>query len=99
VPFTQNKNSIHLKYESSTYKVQTGLTDGEGKLSILHADPNSTYGWHSRYYAHKEPAISLLFEASQPTAKFYTFFGFENDVLEVTEKEFLINSKVYSFGE
>jgi hypothetical protein len=34
VPFTKNKNSIHLNYESSIYKVQTGLMNGEGKFSI-----------------------------------------------------------------
>ncbi|GAB1472037.1 hypothetical protein MASR2M66_29150 [Chloroflexota bacterium] len=82
VPFTQNKNSIHLKYESSTYKVQTGLLQGEGEFSILRADPNSTRGWRSRYYGDKEPAISLLLETEQPTARFWTFFGFEDDSAE-----------------
>lgn len=82
VPFTQNENSLLLNYEASTYKIQTGLSNGEGKLSILRADPNSTYGWRSRYYGHKEPAISLLLEAHQPTARFWTFFGFENDSAE-----------------
>ncbi|RJP47025.1 MAG: hypothetical protein C4583_17540 [Anaerolineaceae bacterium] len=79
VPFVKNKNSIHLNYESSIYKIQTGLTNGEGKFSILRADPNSTRGWRSRYYGHKEPAISLLLETDQRTVRFYTFFGFEND--------------------
>ena len=79
VPFTQNKNSLHLNYEASTYKIETGLINGEGKLSILRADPNSTRGWRSRYYGHKEPAISLLLEVNQPTVRFWTFFGFETD--------------------
>jgi Heparinase II/III-like protein. len=79
VPFVKNKNSIHLNYESSIYKIQTGLTNGEGKFSILRADPNSMRGWRSRYYGHKEPAISLLLETDQRTVRFYTFFGFEND--------------------
>lgn len=79
VPFLQNKNSLLLSYEAITYKIETGLFSGEGKLSLLRADPNSTYGWRSRYYAHKEPAISLLLEANQPIVQFYTFFGFEND--------------------
>jgi hypothetical protein len=82
VPFTENKNSLHLKYEASTYKIQIGLTDGEGKFSIVRADPNSTRGWRSRYYGHKEPAISLLLEANQPTVRFWTFFGFENDTVD-----------------
>jgi len=91
VPFTQNKNSVHLKYEASTYKIQTGLTNGEGELSILRADPNSAYGWRSCYYGHQEPAISVLFEASQPTVRFYTFFGFESDDIELDHSILLVN--------
>jgi hypothetical protein len=78
----ENKNSLHLKYEASTYKIQIGLTNGEGKFSIIRADSNSTRGWRSRYYGHKEPAISLLLETHQPTARFWTFFGFENDTVD-----------------
>ncbi|GJQ34965.1 MAG: hypothetical protein JETCAE01_09750 [Anaerolineaceae bacterium] len=99
VPFTQNKNSLHLKYEASIYKIQTGLLKGEGKFTTLRADPDSTYGWRSRYYGHKEPAISLLLEADQPSVRFWTFFGFRNDVCEISGNEILINSKPVSIGE
>ena len=99
VPFTQDKNSLLLKYEASTYKIETGLLNGEGKFSILRADVNSTYGWRSRYYALKEPAISLLHVAHQSAVRFWTFFGAENDVLEMTVKEFILNSTPYSLGE
>ena len=95
VPFTQKENSLLMNYEASTYKIQTGLLNGDGKFTILRADPNSTYGWRSRYYAHKEPAISLLLETHQVNARFYTFFGFESDTIEITETELLINSKIY----
>jgi asparagine synthase (glutamine-hydrolysing) len=93
VPFTQKENSLLLNYEASTYKIQTGLLSGEGKFTTFRAAPNSTYGWRSRYYAHKEPAISLLLETHQVNASFYTFFGFENDVLELNENSFKLNSK------
>ncbi len=99
VPFTQNKNSLHLKYEASIYKIQTGLLKGEGKFTTLRADPDSTYGWRSQYYGHKEPAISLLLEADQPSVRFWTFFGFRNDVCEISGNEILINSKPVSIGE
>lgn len=99
VPFTQNKNSLHLKYEASTYKIQTGLTNGEGKFSILRADLNSTYGWRSRYYGHKEPAISLLYETIQPQAVFWSFFGFEDDVVEFDGNILKLNSKNISLVE
>ncbi len=99
VPFTQNKNSLHLNYEASTYKIETGLINGEGKLSILRADPNSTRGWRSRYYGHKEPAISLLLEANQSHACFWTFFGFEGDIVEMIGNNLKVNSKIYQLGE
>jgi asparagine synthase (glutamine-hydrolysing) len=90
-PFIENKNSLHLKYEANTYKIQTGLLNGEGKFSIVRADPNSTRGWRSRYYGHKEPAISLLLEAHQPAARFWTFFGFEDDEGEMSKSALSIN--------
>ncbi|MDP1545306.1 MAG: alginate lyase family protein, partial [Anaerolineales bacterium] len=46
------------KLVDSKIKIQVGLMEGEGKFSIVRADPNSTRGWRSRYYGHKEPAIS-----------------------------------------
>jgi hypothetical protein len=67
--------------------------NGESKFTTLRADPTSTYGWRSRYYAHKESAISLLLETHQANASFYTFFGIENDVLEPNENSFNLNSK------
>ena len=63
--------------------IQTGLLSGHGNFSTLRADPASRRGWRSQYYGHKEPAISLLLEAKQPAAIFYTFFGFENDALNL----------------
>ncbi|GAB4401227.1 MAG: alginate lyase family protein [Anaerolineales bacterium] len=91
VPFTQNKNSLHLKYEASTYKIETDLLNGKGKLSIIRADPKSTRGWRSCYYGHKEPAISLLLETNQPAARFYTFFGFETDIVELNGDILFVN--------
>ncbi len=91
VPFAQNKNSLHLSYEASTYKIETGLMKGEGKFSILRADSKSTSGWRSRYYGQKEPAISILLETHQPKARFYTFFGYEADSIEVSGDVLVIN--------
>lgn len=90
-PFIENKNSLHLKYEASTYKIQTDLLSGEGEFSIVRADPNSMRGWRSRYYGHKEPAISLLLEVHQPAARFWTFFGFEDDEGEMSKSALSIN--------
>lgn len=88
---------VLIKYPTSklvdSIKIQTGLMNGEGNFSILHADSNSTYGWRSRYYGHKEPAISLLLETNQPNARFYTFFGFENDEVKFIGDDLKLNQK------
>lgn len=95
--------AVLLKFPTSklveSIKVQTGLISGESKFSIVRADPNSTLGWRSRYYGHKEPAISLLLEVDQSTVRFWTFFGFENDDLEMAGNKLTINSKPYSLEE
>lgn len=87
------------KLSDSRIKIQMGMLDGNGKFSILRADPNSTRGWLSRYYAHKEPAISVMLEATQPQVTFWSFFGFEDDVVEIVGNELKINSKPISLVE
>jgi len=87
------------KPSDSRIKVQMGILDGNGNFSLVRADPNSTRGWRSRYYGHKEPAISLMLEANQPQVTFWSFFGFEYDVVEIVGNELKINSKAYSLVE
>jgi hypothetical protein len=86
------------KLPDSKLNIQTGLVSGNGEFSLVRADPNSTRGWRSRYYGHKEPAISLMLETDQPQVTFWTFFGVEDDVirfvngmLKVNEIEININ--------
>jgi len=71
------------KLSDSRINIQMGLMKGNSTFSIFRADPNSTRGWRSRYYGHKEPAISAMLEAHQRQACFWTFFGFESDILEM----------------
>jgi asparagine synthase (glutamine-hydrolysing) len=92
-PFEQKNNSVLLSMDDMKYNVQVGMTEGHGKISLVRADPNSMRGWRSRYYGHKEPAISLMLEAHQKNVTFWTFFGFENDVVEVEGNELKVNSK------
>ncbi len=87
------------KPSDSRIKIQTGMIKGSGNFSVVRADPNSTRGWRSRYYGHKEPAISLMLEANQPQVTFWSFFGFENDVVEVVGTELKVNSKSISLVE
>ncbi|HUG34750.1 MAG TPA: alginate lyase family protein, partial [Anaerolineales bacterium] len=78
-PFEERDDSILLSLDGMKYIVQVGLADGSGDFSLVRADPNSTRGWRSRYYGHKEPAISLMLEADLPKVTFWSFFGFEHD--------------------
>src|SRR6185295_3121493 len=58
-PFEQKDNSVVFALDGMKYKVQIGMTGGTNNFSLVRADPNSTRGWRSRYYGHKEPAISV----------------------------------------
>ena len=98
-PFEQIGNSVSLSLNGMKYKVQVGMIEGNGNFSLVRGDPNSTRGWCSRYYGHKEPAISVMLEAHQPQVTFCTFFGFENDVVELVGNKLKINSKKISLVE
>jgi len=90
--FEHNGNSILLTLESIKYKLQVGMVNGNSDLSVVRADPASTRGWRSRYYGHKEPAISVMLEANQPQVTFWTLFGFEDDVVEIMGDILKVNS-------
>ena len=98
-PFEQKENSVLLSLDEMKYKVQVGMTEGNSKFSLPRADPNSTRGWRSRYYGHKEPAVSVTLEATQPQVAFWSFFGFENDDVVIVGNELRINSKNISLVE
>jgi hypothetical protein len=86
-------DSTHRASELSDSRVliQMGLLEGNGNFSIVRADPNSTRGWRSRYYGHKEPAISLMLEAKQSQVTFWTFFGVEGDVIRFANGVLKVN--------
>jgi hypothetical protein len=90
--FEHNGNSILLSLNEMKYKLQVGMVNGNSDLSIVRADPESTRGWRSRYYGHKEPAISVMLEAEQTQVAFWSFFGYEDDVLEVEGNTLKMNS-------
>ena len=77
----------------SKIQIQVGVLQGNGNFSLVRADANSTRGWRSRYYGHKEPAISLMLETNQKNVTFWTFFGFENDIVEVDGDILNVNSQ------
>ncbi len=83
----------HSEPSDSKVFVQMGLAEGNGNFSIVRADPDSTRGWRSQYYGNKEPAISLILETGQTKATFWSFFGFEDDVIEAKDNILKINSR------
>ena len=80
------------KLSNPRVKIQVGTLDGDSTFSIVRADPNSTRGWKSAYYGHKEPAISVMLETDRSQACFWTFFGFESDSIELMGDVLRINS-------
>lgn len=72
---------VCLYPESHRLHIRMGLLEGKGDLSLVRGDPNSRRGWRSRYYGHKEPALSVRFVTERAQACFWTFFGFEGDVV------------------
>ena len=77
----------------SRVRIQMGLVEGSGNFSVVRADPQSTRGWRSKCYGKKEPAISAMLETDQPQAVFWTFFGFEEDVVEAKGNTLQISTK------
>ena len=91
-PYEQEENTILLSLTSLKYRVQMGLMDGKSTLSVARADSNSTRGWRSRYYGDKQPAISATLETDQPRACFWTYFGFEKDLVQIEGETFNLGS-------
>ncbi|MDP1714316.1 MAG: alginate lyase family protein [Anaerolineales bacterium] len=83
---------LDSKLSDSRIKMQVGMVEGNSTFSIVRADPNSTRGWRSQFYGHKEPAISVMLETDQPQVVFWTFFGFEDDVVVLNRDVLQINS-------
>ena len=71
------------KLSESRVSIQMGVLDGDARFSVVRADPQSTRGWRSKYYGQKEPAISARLETDQPQVVFWTFFGSEEDAVEL----------------
>ncbi len=91
--FKHQSNAILLSVDSIKYKAQFGVIEGNEKLSVVRAEPNSTRGWRSQYYGEKEPAISLMLEADRSAATFWSFFGFEDDLIQLNGYILKINSQ------
>ncbi len=75
----KESKSFGLLHRTEKIHVRMGLLEGEAKFSLVRGDEHSTRGWRSRYYGHKEPALSARLETKRAQAVFWTFFGFDGD--------------------
>ena len=75
--FEWDEEAGHLKLltRAGPYHVKLGLTRGTGTFSLSRAEADSPRGWRSRYYLHREPALSLDFSAPGSRALFWTLLG------------------------
>ncbi len=83
LPYAFDQNStVVLKINNTRMMIQTGLMEGQGKVSLVRGDPKSTRGWRSRYYGEKSPAISLAMEKCGSALCFWTYFGSPKDNIQ-----------------
>lgn len=98
-PFEQRSRSVILAVDSNRYSAQFGVREGNADLSIVRADPHSRRGWRSQYYGEKEPAISVMLETDQASVTFWSFFGFESDLIESVGNVLKINSQAIDLNK
>jgi hypothetical protein len=76
-PYTYDDklHKVILHTGKGDYRMFSGLLEGTGESSLIRADENYPRGWQSRYYYHKEPALSFDLVTEHSTATFYTILG------------------------
>jgi asparagine synthase (glutamine-hydrolysing) len=72
--FYWNAGSGYLKLHTlaGEYSACIGALPGAVKRSLVRADPDGTRGWVSRYYYHREPALSIEQMAMGSSVSFWT---------------------------
>jgi hypothetical protein len=77
LPFQWNEpqRTLTLNTPYGPYQTYVSTTSATGRFDLARGDLNSVQGWRSRYYAHKEPAISLAFTSSCKTVCFWSLFS------------------------
>jgi asparagine synthase (glutamine-hydrolysing) len=82
--------TLALNTPHGPYQVQIITPGVTGQFSLICAGENSIRGWHSRYYAYKEPALSLNLTLRNRTAQFLTLVGPAAASLQASESEISI---------
>ena len=66
---------LSLQTTAGPYYAHLSTTAKAGQYSLVRADENSPRGWHSPYYYHREPALSVALNARTEALYFLTLFG------------------------
>jgi asparagine synthase (glutamine-hydrolysing) len=78
-PYTwdSEERRLTLHYPAGDYRVQIDVTPAalDADISLVRADPESIRGWRSRFYADREPALSLAVTVHAPQVKFISRFA------------------------
>lgn len=75
---------LTLKTPAGPYRIEVGASN-PSVSSIVRADSGSARGWRSRYYNHREPALSLALTARSKILNFWTVFGAEPFTLTASD--------------
>ena len=86
------ENTLQISLQSKLIKAKFGVIGGQLVFSTISADPASTRGWISRYYGHKEPALSVQLNKQDHEVMFWSFFGNETFTIEQSKDSLSIQN-------
>ena len=86
----ETQGALTLDTPHGPYQIRMFTPDAAGQLSVVRADSNSVRGWRSRYYAHKEPAISLALTLRGSSTHFLTLFGPPDTTVTSSERAIIV---------
>jgi asparagine synthase (glutamine-hydrolysing) len=71
----EREKRLRLETPAGSYYVELGSSPGENACSRVRGDESSPRGWHSPYYNHREPVLSVSLAARGSSLYFWTLFG------------------------
>jgi len=78
-PYETDGNGIILWPGTENIQMAVGAFETQANPSVVGSDPGTTRGWRSRYYGHKEAALSVALEVKGAGVTFWSFFGLDGD--------------------
>jgi len=87
------ENTLRFSSQSKNLVAKFGIVGEHTPFSCVSADPNSTRGWHSRFYGYKEPALSVQLSTHTKQALFWSFFGPKTFSLKTSPDALIVQVK------